>query len=376
MPTMNQPTYELLTQADVMCEVNSYVPGTGLAWPTLFPLRRTNKFDLKSLEGKEGLPISADRVAFNTKAPIKTRKKVGQWSGKLGKMAVSWEKDEFDINEYEDSVAIAKQSGLDSEAKAQLLEDIFNDAQHCDDAMNAKVEIDALRIGSHGVQTFPATIEGDMATEDTIDFNVPTENFGGVSAANQKWSASATADGIKLIAARQSFIAKQGKRKPMFAIMEQAAFDNLCAQSATQKRLFPAAFAAGTLSGDEITLEAINSYMRRKGYPQILVLDSYAAIEHKDGSEDVIKPWAENVVVLSPTIQLGWTYWKPVPKTKNTAAYQADAAFYLMTMYSDVNPKLEVTMAESYYQPVLINRKSLVFINTEETSWNNGEVSA
>jgi hypothetical protein len=44
-----------------------------------------------------------------------------------------------------------------------------------------------------------------------------------------------------------------------------------------------------------------------------------------------------------------------------------------MTRYSDLNPMLEVTMAEAYVQPALINRKSLVFLNTTAENWNNGE---
>ena len=65
--------------------VNKFQPGTGLAWATLFPLKYTRKFDIKGLEGDEGIPVAADRVAFNTKAPKKTRQKVGTWSGKLSK---------------------------------------------------------------------------------------------------------------------------------------------------------------------------------------------------------------------------------------------------------------------------------------------------
>ena len=34
---------------------------------------------------------------------------------------------------------------------------------------------------------------------------------------------------------------------------------------------------------------------------------------------------------------------------------------------------LEVTMAEAYVQPALINRQSLVFINTMNENWNDGE---
>lgn len=373
---MNKPTYAILNQADVQYEVNSMTLGTGMVWPTLFPLRNTLKFDLHALEGNEGLPISADRVAFNTKAPLKTRRKIGSWSGRLGKMAVSFDKDEVEINEYRDMETVMLANGGDTAQKQELLNYLFDDIDKCAKGMDAKVEIDALRIASHGKQTFPRSIEGDMATEDVIDFNIPTENFAGVGTDAKKWSNASGADGIKDIITAQKAIAKKGLAKPMYAIMEEAAFDNLCLQTATQKRIFPAAYAAKTLQGDEVDLAAVNSYMDRKGYPHILVIDSYALIEHKDASQETIKPWAENVVVLSPTQQLGYTYWKRVPTVQNTAAYQAQGSYYKITMYSDVNPMVEVTMAEAYYQPVLTNRKSLGYINTEAKAWNEGEVEA
>lgn len=372
---MNKPTYEILSQADVQCEVSSYKRARSLIWPILFPLRKTLKFDLKSLEGNDGIPISADRVAFNTKAPIKSRRKIGSWSGRLAKMGASWEKDEIDINEYEDLYARALADGTDTEAKLELYEQIFDDAQTCAAAMDYKVEIDALRIGSHGVQTFPAEIEGDMATADEINFNVPEQNFKGVTAENKKWSVEETADGIADIFKAAQKIEDAGGRKPLYAFMEREAFEKLAAQKKTQKRLFPAAYASQTLLGDEVTVEAVNAYMRKHEYPKILIFHSVAKREDENGNEHTIYPWAKNVVVLSPEPRLGYTAWKKVPLTKNTAAYQSYGAYYLVTMYSDINPRKEVTMAESYFQPVLTNRKSLVFINTEHTAWNGGETA-
>ena len=57
---------------------------------------------------------------------------------------------------------------------------------------------------------------------------------------------------------------------------------------------------------------------------------------------------------------------------KNTEAMQEQAAFYKLTCYSDLNPMLEVTMAEAYIQPVLVNRRSTVFLNINATTWNKG----
>lgn len=365
---MNAPLFEL-DRPGMQATLNSYKPGNGLAWQTLFPLKYTPKFDLKGIEGDEGIPVSADRVAFNTKAPLKTRKTVGSWSGKLGKISISRDKDETQINEYEDLKVIAAANTEDTATARYLVDMVYDDVDFCNKGMDFRIELDALRIGSSGKQVLSKKLDGDMATEDTINFNVPTENFIGVATA---WNDAANADGLKDIANGQEIVAKKGLRKPMYAIMEKSKFQQLRAQKATARRLYPATTDLSLVTTEMVTLERINAYMRQEGYPQILYIDSYVTVEQKDGSQETLKPWNEKVVTLSPTVQLGWTYWKRVPMAKNTEAYQVYGAFYKLTVYSDVNPQTETTLAEAYVQPGLINRASLVFINTTKTTWNGG----
>lgn len=369
MADMHKPLFDI-DEPGMQVEVNSYKPGNGLVWPILFPLKFTPKFDIKAIEGEDGIPVAAERVAFNSKAPKKTRKKVGSWNGRLGKYAVSREKDEIEINEYQDLQTVAAANTEDKETAQYLVDLVYNDLAFVNTAMDYKMEIDCLRIGSSGVHDFPAKIDGDMATADTINFNVPKENFVGVATA---WSDSENADGLNDLQKEQQRIAKTGLKKPQYAIMEQSAFDQLQAQKKVARRLYPAISDVNLITADQITLESINRYMRGKGWPQILVIDAYATIENKKGEPDTFKPWNEKVVTLSPTPQLGWTYYKPVPKVKDTAAYQAQAKYYKVTRYSELNPMLEVTMAEAYVQPGLINRQSLVFMNITNTSWNKGE---
>lgn len=365
---MLKPLFDL-DQPGMNAEVNSYKPGAGLIWSKLFPLKFTPKFDLKGIEGNEGIPVSADRVAFNTKAPQKTRKTVGSWSGKLGKIAISKQKGEIEINEYNDLKVIAAANTEDKATARYLVDLVYDDIKACNDGIDYKVEIDALRIGSSGKQTFPASIEGDMATADEINFNVPEDNFVGVA---KVWS-DPTADGIADVAKQQKAIAKKGLKKPMYAIIESAKFEQLLAQTATTKRVASVIVnVSGLASTEVLSVDNVNAYMRAKGYPQFLVIDSYATIEKKDGTQETIKPWNENVVALSPAPQLGWTYYKPVPVIQNTDAMQAQGAYAKTTVYSELNPMLEVTMAEAYVQPGLINRASLVFMNTASVAWNGG----
>lgn len=385
---MNAPLFDIDIPG-MQAAVNKFQPGQGFVWSKLFPLKYTRKFDIKGIEGDDGIPVAADRVAFNTKAPKKTRKKIGNWSGKLSKYSVSREKDEIEINDYKDSQTLANAATENQQEKQELVRIVYDDVTFCRQAMDAKVEIDAMRIASSGIQSFPEKIEGEMASQDIINFNVPAKNFVGYGVSTKTvkkngastqvktaaWDDVDAADGLGDIIAAQAIVKKQGLPKPRFAFMELEKFQQLCAQKATVRRLFPKVTDLERITAEEINLQSINAYMTKaeNGFPQIVILDTYATIEHKDGEKETIKPWNVNVVTLSATAQLGWTFYKNVPLVENTEALQVYGSFYKMTRYSEVNPMLEVTMAEAYVQPALINRQSLVFINTMNENWNDGE---
>lgn len=374
MADMHKPIFDI-DLPSMQAEIESYEVGSGHVWPTFFPLKPTSKFDIKSLAGKEGVPISADKIAFNVKAPTKTRKTVGSWSGKLGKVAISREQDEEVINEYTDLKAIVASlpEGSDNSAKQELVDMIYDDVAFVNEGMDTKIEVDACRIGSSGIQDYPATIDGENATQDIINFNVPSDNFSGVPVV---WSNHATADGISDIATRYKAMRAQGKTL-RYAIMEQEAFEHLCAQTETMKKLSGYNALTGKqliLTQNSVTLESVNAFMRSQGYPTIIVIETEAGIEDKEGAVTTIKPWRPNVVTLAPSLQLGWTYWKTVPSVTNTDALQTYGSFYKVTRYSELNPMLEVTLAEAYVQCVLINRNTVNFLNTANvTTWNAGE---
>lgn len=109
MADMRKPLFDL-SQVDMQAELNSYMPGSGLAWPTLFPLRYTPTLDIKSLEGNDGIPVSADVIAFNAKAPQKTRKTIGTWSGQVAKVAISRQKTRNRSKSIKSSAAMRSQA--------------------------------------------------------------------------------------------------------------------------------------------------------------------------------------------------------------------------------------------------------------------------
>jgi hypothetical protein len=369
MGEMNKPLFDI-DRAGLQVEVNSYTPGKGLAWPVLFPLKYTRKFDIKGLEGDEGIPVSADRVAFNTKAPLKTRKMVGAWNGVLAKISIAKQKDELQVNEYQEAQVLAA-SNDDPVAAKELVNLVYDDVKGCSDGMDYRVEMDALRIGSSGRLALNSKYDGDMAESDELNFNVPAKHYLGSTA---PWSDHENADGLGDIIAGMKLIAKEGGNKPRYAILEQAAYEELCMQKKTINRVAGVILkAVGLASVDNVDLDTINRYMQKNKYPQLLVIDSYVTIEQKNGSRETVKPWNENVVTLSPEARLGYTYYKPVPIQDGTEAIQTQGSYFKVTRYSEVNPLAEVTMAEAYVQPALSNRKSLVFLNVASTKWNGGE---
>lgn len=366
-----------IDRSNLQVIVNSYLPGTGLAWQRLFPLRYTPTFDLKAIEGNEGIPVSADHVAFNTKAPQKTRVKVGSWNGKLAKIAVSRVKDEIEINQYLDLQTLAAQNQNPQQAQ-YLVDVVYDDVDFCNKAMDYRVEIDAMEIGSTAKKKFEAEYEGDdMASQDEINFNIPEKHLLGASVAWTKIDKgnivpNDQADPILDIISATDAIAAEGLPRPRFAIIEKRTFDAIRSNSKTATRLYPQAKSLALITSDMVTLGLINQYMATNGYPQFLVIDTYATIQDKKGNNNTIKPWNANVVTLSPTENLGYTYWKEVPDVPNTEAIQAHSAYYKTTRYGELNPMSEITMAEAYVQPALANRASLVFINTANTEWNEG----
>lgn len=368
MADMRKPLFDL-SQVDMQAELNSYMPGSGLAWPTLFPLRYTPTLDIKSLEGNDGIPVSADVIAFNAKAPQKTRKTIGTWSGQVAKVAISRQKDEKQIKEYQILRSYAQSSGNPNVA-LQLVDMVYEDVQFCYEGVNYLAEDLDLQVGSKSAIVLKTENNNDVVTQNALNFNIPSAHKTGVE---NKWSASSGSDPLGDIIAGQKAIQKEGFSRPMYAIMEQAAFDKLLMSEKTVKRVSPVVLTAtGLASSDTLTIDLVNTYMRSKGYPQIIVIDSYVKREARDGSQTTYKPWAENVAVLSPTPQLGWTWWSDVPQVSDTDALQAYRENVKITRYSELNPMLEVTLAEAYIMPALINRQSLYYINTENTSWNEG----
>ncbi len=369
MGQLCKPIFDI-DNASLGYELENTQAGKAYYWRTLFPLKKVARFSVKTIVGNEGLPVAARRVAFNSKNPLFTRKEVGQSEIKLGKYAASREKDEIQIQDYRDLQAIVRQSN-DPAAAEECINIAYDDVRFCENAMPAKIEMDALGIGSRGKQVFNTAYEGDMVTQDEIDFGVPAGNFLG---ATTVWSNASTANGLKDIVNAAEAISAQGYAAPKFAYMEKQAFKLLCAQEAVAKAIFPMFKLLDIQTGGLVNIESINNYMDKQGYPHILVIDSWVGYEDLKGEVTNVKPWNPNVVTLSLTPQLGWTYYKEkfIEEAEDKIAIEQNGEFYNVTIQGERNPDKVITSSEAYAQCGLINRRSLVFLNVANTSWADG----
>ena len=121
--------------------------------------------------------------------------------------------------------------------------------------------------------------------------------------------------------------------------------------------------------GSDIFTTQIKDAMKANGITNANIVTDYIT----DGSGEVgrLQVATTNKAKADYTL-LTFNSGDLMPMVKNTEAMQEQGPFYKLTCYSDLNPMLEVTMAEAYIQPVLVNRRSTVFLNINATTWNKG----
>ena len=116
-------------------------------YPTLFPSKFTPTLTWKALAGEQGVPVAADVISFDSRAPRKTREIVERLQGDIPKIAIGRDKTESELNEYFQLQNFAQTT----EGANALLDWAFNDVEFCFRGVNARLEWLALQAISQGV---------------------------------------------------------------------------------------------------------------------------------------------------------------------------------------------------------------------------------
>lgn len=339
-------------------------------YPTLFPLKETNRLDWKMLEAQAGLKIAADLVSRGATIGKKTREAISRIQGDIPKLAISREMLDDELNEYDIMVAMAS-----TDADLQAIVEVWaEDTKFCWDGVAARAEWIALKQISLGKVTFTNSNNAAVVTEYDVDYAIPSAQKIGV---NTSWLAGTSGKPFT-----KDFPAalKKGKElygaKYKFAFMNVDTFEAMASQDEVIKRC-ASVVENLTSSQDAPDLEQVNKYLAKKKELyrglQIIVIDQDITIELADGSRVTGNPFEDNVVLFSESKVLGRTWWKKPIDAKKMPGSVAEKVMHghtLIKKYSEESPVKEVTEGIANLFPAWNLAGRSVLMQTDATSWN------
>lgn len=338
-------------------------------YPTLFPLKETNRLDWKMLEAQAGLKIAADLVSRGATIPKKMRDAISRIQGDIPKISISREKNEDELTEYDIMVAMA---GNNPDLKA-LVEFWAEDTKFCWDGVAARAEWIALRQISLGKVKFTNSNNAAIVTEYDVDYLIPAEQKIGV------FLPYSTSTGAKPLTVDIPRALKKGKSigaNYKFMFMNVDTFAKFASQEEVVKRC---ATLIESITGatDTPDLQTVNAYLAKKKelYKglQIVVIDQDITIELADGTRNTSNPFEDDVILFSESKVLGNTYWKRPIDAKKMPGSVAEKVMHghtLIKKYSTESPVQEVTEGISNLFPAWNLAGRSVLMQVSANSWN------
>lgn len=334
-------------------------------YPTLFPLQETPFLTWKTLEAQAGLKIAADIVARGATIPRKTREAIAKMQGDIPKIAVSREKLEDELTEYDILVAMASNN---ADLRA-LVEFWAEDTQFCWDGVAARAEWLALKSISLGKVSLSSLNNAAVVSPLVADYNLLSTQKIGV---NTSWAGTTgkplTKDFPAALKAGKDLFGASYK----FAFMNIATLAKLVAQEEVVKAC---ASYLQNLSGvaQEPDLIALNTMLSRKvnlNGLQIVPIDQDITIEI-NGARTSGNPFEDDVVMFSESKVLGKTFWKkPIDMNVQSPAIKVMNGHTCIKKYSEDEPVKEVTMGIANLFPVWNSGTRSVLMQVNNTTWD------
>lgn len=354
-----------LNEKDMQAVINTY-DLKPYYYPTLFPLTETPFLTWKMLEGQAGLKIAADLVARGSTINKKTRNAISRISGDIPKIAISRDKQEDELTEYDIMLAMAS---TNPDLKA-IVEFWAEDTQFCWTGVAARAEWIALKQISLGKVKFSNTNNAQVVTEYDIDYQIPAAQKFGVNTIYDAFAGKPITKDIPAALAKGKTVGATYK----YMFMNTATLAKFVAQDEVIKAC--AGFAANALSVQQTpSLADVNAMLLRKvdfrGI-QIVEIDQDITIELGDGTRTTGNPFEDDVILFSESKVLGKTHWKrPIDMNITTSvALKVMNSHTLIKKYSEESPIREITEGIANLFPAwnLANRSVLMQTN-HATTW-------
>jgi len=361
---MNKTLIQGLTEKDVQAIINTYNLHD-FYYPTLFPLKETATLTWKMLQGQAGLRIAADLVARGSRLPKKTREAIARIQGDIPKIAISRDKDEDALTDYDIMLAMA---GNNPDLKA-IVEFWAEDTQFCWNAVAARAEWLALQQISLGKVTMTNANNNSVVTEFDVDYAMPSTQKIGVNTVYAAYAGKPFTKDIpaaikagKDIGVTFKYMFMNSDTLALFAQQEETI--KTCASYLSN-------LAAMAQAPD---LDAINQTLAKKiafkGI-QIIEVDQEITIEKADGTRTTTNPFANNVILFSESKVLGTTMWKkPIDMNlTGSPAIKVMNGHTLIKKYSEEDPVKEVTSGIANLFPVWNLSDRSLLMNVDATTW-------
>jgi hypothetical protein len=334
-----------------------------LVFPNFFGIKKTDKLTWENLTGTAGVPVMADVISYDSKAPIKTRETVGKLSGDIPKIAIKRGMIESEWVKYQ---SLAADVSGQADLKA-LLDFVFEDFDFCYNGVRSRMEWLAMQAVSKGSISLVTTNNNGIVTEEAVDFGVPAGNKTGVAI---DWASHATAVPLDNIEEWNEAIYAASGRSMRYIVMRKGDFNDLKACTDTTTKISAWVNSNGKLL---VTKDTINEYLTANDLPNIVVVKSSVRFENGEHTRSIVNPWENHRVLFCEDLKIGNIQHGPIPAESNAEvkkiATLAKKDFALITKWAELEPFAEWTKAEANAFPVLDDPASLYYMDVEHTAW-------
>lgn len=354
-----------LQEKDMQAVVNTY-DLKNYYYPSLFPITSQKTLTWKIIEAQSGLKVAADVHAFNASIVKKERGVASRVDGDIPKIAISREKTEEFLNEYNTLKALAD----NEEDLKRLVEMWAEDSDFCWAGVANRLEWIALKQISLGKVKFTNSNNAAIATQYDLDYEIPSAQKLGI---NTAWNSTSGAKSIEDFK-RAIKAGKDANANLKFAFMNLNTFANLVEQEDIIKR--SASFANNALSISQTPdLGLVNSMLARQvniNGLQIVLIDQDITLELANGDQVTENPFEDNVVLFSESKVLGKTFHAPLADESvvGSVALKTKRGHTLIKKFAREEPTVtEVTQGLANAFPAWMRAGRSVLMQTDKTTW-------
>ncbi len=328
-----------------------------VVWGNFFDWKDTASITYETVIGESDIGAAASVVAYDTAAPIRTRRSLGSLSGEIPSLRQKFQMNEKDLQDY---LSLKRLANAD---EMQLINLVWKDVKNSAEAPHKRLDIFVLEAISKGTITLDSTTNPDgIRTEKVIDFQMPSANK--LDAAATWATGGATSKPITDI----MNVVKEAEAKGVVfekMLMRRGTFNNLRKADETREYITGFKIGAGE-SKVNLSLNLINEFMIAEGLPRIAIVDRPIEIE-KDGVISTIHPFADNNVSFLPAGKLGDMLNAPIVEELFPAKHVSYAKNnrVLLKKWSETDPISEFTGCELNAFPSWKNVNKCFILNTQ-----------